>query len=212
MKKLILLTSILLLGITRSFGQAIKLGVLGGPNLSTFEDVQPAEAESASAIVGVHAGIFTDIKLGNWLIEPGLFYESIGGTNNFGAAPPDGGTASYTYTVQYLQLPLNLLYSAPGSKFFFGGGPYIAFGLSAWEKGSINGGAFSGGNFMQSIDQKFAFPEGDNPDFSFDLMAGVHLEGGTILTLGYGLGLTSSSNNSAMRNSVFSISIGHSIF
>ena len=78
MKKLALTLCIGLLGITVSFGQAIKLGVLAGANWSTFVEPQAGQDEKSSAVFGGRAGLFTEFTLGSLSIQPAVFYTAAG--------------------------------------------------------------------------------------------------------------------------------------
>ena len=212
MTKITLLICICLCTIELVCGQAIKLGVFAGPNLSTIGS-QNATGETAALGFGFHAGLFTEITAGNWSIVPSVVYADIGGNINIVPAPPDGGDGNETVSLQYLQLPLNLVYNTTGRKFFFGGGQYIGFGLSGSINGNISGGAFSG-NTTETVNEKFTFNSNSTPDYGINLLAGVHLDGGTIFTIGCGLGLRQGSDSNTLalvRNDVISISIGHSI-
>jgi hypothetical protein len=212
MKKLILLIYAGLCSFTVACGQAVKLGVLVGPNLSTIGSQNTVSfGETAGLELGGHAGLFTEITAGSWSIEPGLVYADIGGKVNLGFEVAGNETVS----LQYLQVPVNLVYNTAGRKFFFGGGPYIGFGLSGSINGSITAAEFIPASAPSPFNLKYTFNSGNSPDYGINLLAGVHLEGGTIFTIGCGLGLrqaTSGNTFIAVRNDVISISIGHRIF
>jgi len=215
MKKIALLLSICVLSITMSSGQGIRFGLLVGPNWSTFVQTQPGQDETSTVIFGGHAGLFTEFTFGNLSVGPALFYTAAGGKSYFATASDGGITTSAEYTVQYLQVPVNILYNTPGRKFFFGGGPYIGFGLSG--NVSDNTTTYTPGfpNTPESSQEKYIFSKANNPDYGLNFVAGAHLTGGTIFTIGYGLGFRYSTyayNDATVRNDVFSISIGHTIF
>ncbi len=212
MKKAILTTAIFLFSLTVVSAQATKLGALIGPNLSTFPQ-SDGSLVTSSSVLGIHLGVFTEFAFGRLSIEPGLFYAVIGGTANSVDTEGAGGSSTDTYSLQYLQVPLNFLYNTPDRKFFFGGGPYIGFGLSGHETDNISDGSFFGGPpSMETIDKKFIFNGTNNPDYGFNILAGVHLTGGTIFTVSYALGRKYEGGfYSSEGNNVFGISIGHTI-
>jgi len=206
MRKLIFLCAVCLFTLNCAWGQPVKLGVLLGPNVSTF--LEPVSGETTSALVSFHAGVFTEFVVGPVSIEPGLVYESIGGKNNYTDSYGGGGVSTQTYSLQYLQVPVNIVFNTPGRKFFLGGGPFVAFGISGHISGNSTSGNFGfTPPYQQTIDQPYKFNGANNPDYGLNLLVGVHLEGGTIISIGYGLGL-----NSATNNNVFSLSLGHRIF
>jgi hypothetical protein len=208
MKKLILFFFVDLCSIAAVCGQTVKLGVFVGPNFSTIGS-QYSVDETTDYAIGVQTGLFTEIGMGRWSIVPGLTYANIRGKVNLAYA-----LGNETVSLQYLQVPVNFVYNTGAHKFFFGGGPYIGFGLS----GSINvndtAAPFVQVNDPSSFNLKFTFNSRTNPDYGINLLAGVHLDGGTIFTVGYGLGLRRSIDitYTTVRNDVISISIGHSIF
>jgi hypothetical protein len=214
MKKTALLTAVCLFSATVLFGQAIKLGVLAGPNWSTFIEPQAGNVVTSSAVFGAHAGLFTEFTIGRWSVEPGVFYLAAGGKSYNVYASDSGPSIIETYSLHYIQVPVNIIYNTPGRRFFFGGGPYAGFGLS----GNINLN-YTGGSFGETpgspINIKYIFSQANNPDYGLNLVAGIHVDGGTMFTIGYGIGLrhsVSSFDYSTVRNDVISISIGHSIF
>lgn len=206
MRKLIFIVSICLLTITIASGQAIRLGVLFGPNVSTI--ISQGSNETSSGRLSLHAGLFTEFTFGRWSVEPGLSYASIGDKTNYTDTYAAGGSASYTYSLQYLLIPVNIVYNTPGHIFFFGGGPYFGYGLSGNESGNISSNNFdSTPPYTSSFNEKYPFTSANNPDYGINVVAGVHLSGGTIFTIGYQYSL-----NSAIKNQVFSLSLGHKIF
>jgi hypothetical protein len=209
MKKLALSIIVCVCTVAVGFGQTVKLGAFLGPNLSTIGS-QDAEDQTTGWAVGWHAGLFTEIGLGHWSVEPALVYASIGGKINLLAIGGDEGTE--TVLLQYLQVPVNLVYNTNDRKFFFGGGPYVGFGLSGSENGSATS-SFEGISGFNNISQKVAFNSSTNPDYGISLLAGVHLKGGTMFTLGGIIGLRQGTTGiTVIRNDVISLSVGHSIF
>ena len=211
MKKLHLIFCLLIL-IHTSFGQTTKLGFLAGINSSTFilqSDLY--EHPSISPITGFHAGVFSQFAVGRFAIEPELLYSSIGGKDVFVSTHGAGGIAAYKHAVQYLQVPVNIIYNIPASfgKLFFGGGPYVGFSLSG--KTAINSVAydFNGYTYVDSYSRKYAFSNADNPDYGLNTTAGVSFSNKVVFKAGYRYGLKYLFYNGGLKNNVISISIGY---
>ena len=114
-------------------------------------------------------------------------------------------------SLDYIEVPLNLMYRIPvgNGDIFFGAGPYIAIGIS----GKITVDSNTGGQTSHQT-QNVTFGSGDtdikNPDFGFNAMVGYELDGGLMVSAGYGLSSTSSSNDSGnIKNQGFSLSLGY---
>lgn len=195
-----------------SFGQAVNVTILAGPNVSTF--VPGGNSPEATAYIyglssspgwGFHAGVFAEFSFGRVAIEPGLLYQSIASNiNNIIGFGFGDATTAESFSVQYLQVPLNILYYIPfkTGKYFLGGGPYVAFGLS----GTVTTTYPPTANF-NPVSGKYIFSSSDNPDYGFNLVAGVHVQGNFIFSFGYGKGF-----RTEIPHSVYSFSIGHTIW
>ncbi len=210
MKKLTLLIYACLCTATIACSQAVQLGVFAGPNLSTLgSQSMIGVGETAALTFGAHAGLYTEITAGHWSIEPAVVYAGIGGRIN--SIYSLNSYAGYEDVhLQYLQVPVNILYNTAGRKFFFGGGPYIGFGLSGSESGSSTYLGVTDAYY----NDKYTFYSGNKLDYGINLLAGLHVAGGTFFTIGCSLGLrqATSLDYIIVRNDVISLSIGHSIF
>ncbi len=144
-----------LLNALYSFSQ-IKIGVIGGPQSSTILEKNSIAGWDTSTNKfynrrsGLHLGMMLQIPIsqnGHWFFEPAVIYSQKGKTFSryFITTPPkdsinniQNDTVSYSYTktqdlaVQYIDIPLNLLYKIPLSKnkkanLIVSAGPYISF-------------------------------------------------------------------------------------
>jgi hypothetical protein len=187
MKKTLLILGLIAGSISFSFAQStIKFGVKGGVNFSTLTVSGGGLSLNSSNTTGFHVGGLVDIGLGETLsLQPGVLYSTKGG----------GGS-----TLSYLEVPVNLVYSTGSGdgKFFFGAGPYFAYGVSA-----------SGGS-------KFGSGANDigNPDFGANVLAGYRFGSGLAFNVNYGLGLANLNNDKSsgdytVKNNVFGISVGY---
>ena len=193
-----------------SFAQPVNVTILAGPNVSTFvpsvnspEGGVAINGLSSSPGWGFHAGVFAEFSFGRLGIEPGMLYQSITSSiNNIEGFGPVNNTESFT--VQYLQVPLNILYYIPfkTGKYFLGGGPYVAFGLS----GTVTY-TYLDSNTNPPVSGKYIFSSSDNPDYGFNLVAGIQVQGNFIFSFGYGIGFHTDN-----PHDVYSFSIGHTIW
>ncbi len=210
-----------------SFGQSFHLGVLAGENTSSFFyrqiNLGLNESSPSDNITGFHAGVFAEFTYGNFSIEPEVVYASIGGKSSYDVYGPYGAsTGTYKNSVNYLQVPVNLLRNIPVSfgKIFCGGGPYIGFGLSGKTENTGEIVGEFGGNAITNVNSvtKYSFSSPDNPDFGVNLVVGIHLKNRLLFRLGYNYGLKYLFNYSSphtsgyiagVDNSVASISVGY---
>lgn len=202
MKKLIL--AVLAAGsvLTASAQSKTTFGISGGVNLAKLTASLDNSSASASSgnLTSFSAGVFANAPIStHFSIQPGLYYAGKGGSNT-----DDGVTTKVK--VNYLQLPVNLVYNIAVSagKVFFGAGPYAAYGLSA--KGVANG---------QSADLTFgsdADSDIKRTDFGATGLVGFNFTNGFLLKANYDLGLSNiepvSSLGIKTKNRVFGVSVG----
>lgn len=138
----------------------------------------------------------------------------------------DGGNAyreKLKATLNYIELPLNFVYSAPAGQgsFFVGLGPTLGFGISGKYK--IESSFTSGSTTTtetETIKIKFdgdEDPDDDNGHFkAFDLggniLAGYKLSNGVFFSANYTLGLSNistSTDDESFKNKGFSVKIGY---
>ena len=190
-----------------SFAQSVSFGVKAGVNLSNISYSGGGLTVTTSNSTGFHVGAVADIGFGNLSLQPGILYSAKGGSSNDGS----GGTAKLT--LNYVEVPVNLLYNIPVGigKIFIGGGPYVGLGISG--KNTLSGTATSTGSGSESQNITFGSTAGDvkNPDFGVNLLGGFRFESGLSLSAGYGIGLANLSNVSGFstKNNVLSFSVGY---
>lgn len=228
MKKLLLLLS-LLCGANQLFAQNVKWGVKGGVNFAKLLQSTNQQSTSTSTITyanenltGFQAGIITNIEFKNFSIEPGLFYIKKGGTMTSTFVNPIANLASVNkITLNYIALPVNLLYNYKfkGGKFFIGGGPYAAIGISGKYTSTLSGSMsnFNGGQTSVSQNSSGALSFGSNTtdyktlDMGIGFLGGVSLTNGLLLSIDYSFGLKniSHSTTATLKNQVLGISAGY---
>ncbi len=203
--------------------QAQKSSVIlkGGVNLANISNANDGNVDDSRMLTSWHAGAVIDIALADVLsIQPGLFYTNKGIRTERNL--PVLGTTTTTFTPQYIELPLNLVFKAPiseTSKFFVGAGPYAAMGISGKYKLKSDLGS-------RSYDIEF---NDDDPltqeqedagaykvrkfDYGVNVLAGLELDR-FVISANYGLGLAKiyaaddNNDNDKNKHRVLSLSVG----
>jgi hypothetical protein len=170
----------------------VKLGLgLTAPAVSLMPNSY--STSSAETNTGLLFGLFTQVSLpSNWILQPALqmafkgFNERVGSnstTNSF----------TYSHTITYLELPLNLVHATKpkGSGFQIGAGPVVGL--------LLNRGA-------QLYPLKLA-------DFGVDALVGYQAPIGFSVSFSYTHGLVDISKNKAflpeMKNRFAALSVGY---
>jgi hypothetical protein len=216
MKKILLVLSFLF-SVHSLFAQSFDFGIRGGLNESTL-DYKQIPGNTSSRRAGFNAGIFADLGLGNISIQPGLFYTTKGQNGSYSSsATVDGQTTTVSgigkVTYNYLELPVNILYNirTPIGKFFIGGGPYLATGLSAHSVITTTSGSSAPNTTNYPL--TFGSNNGDlkRYDYGLGALGGLRLKNGLLFSAGYEHGLTGNTYNTAQSNKqdVISLSVGY---
>ncbi|MES2265677.1 MAG: porin family protein [Bacteroidota bacterium] len=221
MKKAILLVSLMAATYTLS-AQSVKFGIRGGLNLATADRGNLPEGNETQNLTAFNGGLFANIGLGNWAVEPGLFYSRKGFkansdfTRNIGGGSNEDVSINGNVKYNYLELPVNVLYNVkltPG-KVFFGGGPYAGYLMSANAKSTttING--------VKTTEPTTNYSIGNNAedikrmDFGVNALAGFAFNNGFQLSAGYGYGMSNvwhEDSNAKVKNRVFNVSVGFAL-
>ncbi|WP_426671371.1 porin family protein [Mucilaginibacter sp. McL0603] len=207
MKKIPLTLCLFLATITICFAQSLNFGIKAGLNLST-QSINPSGTADTKNLTGFHAGIIVDIGLKNFSIQPGLFFTTKGEVtpqNLLLLTGVDHGTYNAKEVLNYIEVPVNFLYNikdAPKVKIYFGGGPYLAYGISG--HGTTWGS-------MPTYTVHFDTYGYKNPDYGVNFVAGIELSKKILIDANYGLGLGNLSREEGLtiRNRVIGISVGY---
>jgi hypothetical protein len=193
MKKLLLSIALVAASIG-VFAQSAKLGLKGGLNFAKLNASYGGISGSTQSLTSFSAGAFIDLKLGALSVQPALLYTGKGGTDG------DGNKIN----LYYVQVPVNLVYHVPVvvGNIYFGGGPYVAYGISGTGKDASG----------TSTDVTFGDGE-DNikrNDFGLNGIAGFQFTSGFLVGINYDLGLSNilNTNEVSTRNRVFGVSVG----
>jgi hypothetical protein len=186
-------------------------GIKGGVNFANVQVSQEGTSATASAgsLTTFSAGVFADAPLGTggFSLQPGVFYTGKG----FSGSNDD---LSAKLKLFYVQVPVNVVYNVPISagKFFFGAGPYVAFGVN----GKSEARQTAGGPIF-SDDVTFGNDNGSDikrTEFGATGLAGFRFTNGLSLNVNYDLGLSNiipgENLGGSLKNRVFGISLGYS--
>ncbi len=203
MKKIIL-SSLFVLAVSFTYAQKAEFGIKGGLNVAN-QNYSGDGAPSPSAIIGFHVGGFADIKISEkFSIQPELLYSTQGSKFNL-LVNTNGSNydTENTFLLSYINIPVMFKYYAT-EKFSLEAGPQIGFMVDSKLKTDVIG---------QSVtqDAKDLF---ESVDFGLNLGAGYDITKKISAGIRYNFGLTNvmkteSGDNSEIKNSVFSLSVGY---
>jgi len=219
MKK-ILLTICISLCTAIAFAQPATFGFKGGLNFTEFtlKDANSNLSITSGNWTSFNFGVFADLKIptSKFSVQPSLLYTGKGGHL---AENGNGASVTIDEKLYYLELPVDLVYHSPvaAGDFYFGAGPYLAFGVSGKLTANLDDGS---GNTTNAI-EPVKFGNGPNDDitptqFGGNLLAGFKFKNGFLINANYDFGLTNDipgATNSGGKNksNVFSISIGFAL-
>ncbi|MEI7523489.1 MAG: porin family protein [Mariniphaga sp.] len=180
---------------------AQTFGIKGGINFANVTFSGGGTTVSEKSITGVHFGPIMDFALQeNLFLNTGLLF-SIKGTKSEDSY--GGTTSTYTTTLNYLVVPINLAYKFPidkKTKLVIQAGPYLGYALSGKDKGPDG-----------STDIKFGEQGGlKRLDMGLGFGAGVEF-GPVVVSLNYELGLANIEDTSSYtaKNKVLQISLAY---
>lgn len=215
-KMILLLTAVCLSG--AAMAQGVKLGLRGGLNLADMK-YEPKDqtngTPNANSLASFNAGLVIDVPL-----MPGLALQTGAGLSGKGSKVEwTSGSSSYTETINpiYVEVPANLVFKpqiAPGTRLYFGAGPYLGIGVGG--KASFSGNTPIGSFYS---DHALQYGNDNNSDLKqtdvgANILAGFEFGKGLTLGAQYGLSFTnnapSGSNNAPkiLRNKVLSFDVG----
>lgn len=201
MKKILFLFAFMAIAAV-SFSQ-IRYGVKAGLNLANQKVSARGINITGDNIVGVNIGGIVEIPIASsFFFQPGISYslKGVKSSYTFGTT-----TSTSKTTLNYLEVPLNLMYKIKASNIgvLVLAGPNIGFGLSG--KNKVDSDA--------ATDVKFGSSETDDLkalDFGLNLGAGVEF-GRFQATVQYGLGLSNLANTTDVKatNNVISFNLAY---
>ena len=204
MKK-IFIAIVALVGFGSLQAQNVKYGLKGGLNVANI-NVSGAASPSMSSVVNLHIGAFAEFSINKKVaFQPELLYSMQG--SKFSQIVNIEGTnydTDNTLKLSYINIPLMFKYY-PQSKFYFEAGPQL--GLLTSAKVEVDVAGFGSG----SDDVKEFFK---TVDFGMNVGLGYNFSKNVLLGARYNFGLTNIADtepgdNTKMKNSVFSLSLGY---
>lgn len=184
MKKLFLAAAIMVMTVNFAVGQN-RFGLAGGVSVSNMTQKLLGEKVSGLYQAGVVFGVLADMPMEkNGSFQPGINFIQKGTHNKKTIGNPDQKTK---LTLNYIELPLNVLFKIPRTKITVGGGPAFAFGVGGH-------GVVETNNVPQEIDINFG--EDDEDDFkAYDVglnaQAAYNFSSGLFVAINYTYGINS---------------------
>jgi hypothetical protein len=209
-----------------AFAQLPSIGIKGGVNFASMSSSgTPANMvagsdiyASSKAVTSFNVGVFVDVKLGHFSLQPAVNFTGKGGKFDGPTGQLPNGSVSQVgtkYNLYYVQVPVNIVYHVPFvvGEFYIGAGPFVGMGVYGRKNLSADNNN-NGVHTAVSSSNKITF--GDNGDIRSDeygagAIAGIKLKGGLLFNLNYDLGLSNVAPDQAgnkFKNHVFGASIG----
>ncbi len=199
--------------------QTVKFGAKAGINFASISAYNnPTSSAYASKSYGnIRIGGMSEIDWSKVSLQTDFILNGKGGNNTY--INPETNTNRRKNTrLYYLEIPVNFLYKLPTKvgTLFFGGGPYVAYGLTG--NYSLSGIIFDS---PVDGDQKVVFGNNENSDykrtdFGANLKAEIRLLHGIGFELNYEYGLRNIATpgiyddaNIKTRNNLFGISVSY---
>lgn len=197
MKKLFCTTALVCASVAFAFSQGLSIGAKAGLNLAnlTGDDVEDTDMR-----LSFHAGGYLNLAFSESLsLQPELLYNSVGAKSSYD--DPDFGEVDETLKLDYLSLPVNLMYSF--GNFNVHAGPQLNFLLAAEQKLEAGG-----------EEVEFDVKDGlKGSDIGFNIGLGANF-GKLNATARYCLGLTNiaDDDDGDLKNGVIQLSLGYRLF
>ena len=218
-----LLTTVFTLASFILFAQK-KIIIKAGANLASMESTgQTVDAGIVPrSIASFNFGGMTEVRLNSkYYLQPGLFFTNKGYKVDYSANQNDYSVSLKSkVSVSYIEIPLNIIgkFDAAPGHFLLGAGPYVAYALSAKNKGHFQvDGPGTSEDISQPTDGKIDFGDGEDEmkrvDYGVNMLAGYEFLNGRFFSLGYGLGLNDLSNveGETAKHRVINLSIGFTL-
>lgn len=207
--KRILLTTLTVLGMMVGLKAQMSFGLRTAVNFAKEVRYSTYGSSAYPAITRLHVEAYVAFPVSNnFSLQPGLAFQQTGTKMSTGSQNNEILMDGWR-KVQYLEVPLNLMYYFPQNnfgQFFLAGGPYTSIAISGKEK------------FTKTVDEiQFGTKENSNEmkryDVGVNFLAGFKLASGFSVHGGYGLGLLDirTDDGSSAYNRVFSIGLGYQL-
>ena len=191
-KKVFLVVNVAILSM--AFVQAqVNFGVRAGLNMSNMKTSVLGLSLDTKMKPGIQLGVVGELSLLDIIaIQPGIIFSQQG----FKIDDFLGSKISATETLNYIQVPVNVMYKVNlgVAKLLLQAGPYLGYGLSGKTKAWLDGKKIEGEDFKEMFgDEKIKFGSGDEDDykaldFGLGFGAGVQFSSFQVC-IGYNAGL-----------------------
>ncbi|MBW8330974.1 MAG: PorT family protein [Prolixibacteraceae bacterium] len=216
-----LLSIVLILALSASFAIAqepgkMSFGILGGVNFQNLNGkFSSGDKLENDMLMGFHGGVNVQIPIApEFYFQPGVMYAIKGAKST----PFDGNYYTKTTKINYIEVPLNLVYKgALGNGFvMLGFGPYVAYGIGGkveTEVGSVTVEKdieFKNEAGLTEYPVYKAFDAGANIFVGFEMASGIFLQLDTqfgMLNINPDRG--TADDKSASKNTGFGLSLGY---
>lgn len=162
----------------------VKFGAQIGGNVANVVGEADNKAIVTKSKFGVTIGLVAQIPLAKTvLFRPELNFIQKGYSGDITGATIEG-------TFNFFEIPFNLVFDVPAggsSTLFFGGGPSLGFGVSGNYKYGTESQKIKFDGATSSTD---SYEHLKGTDFGGNLLAGIKMNGGVCISLGYAIGFT----------------------
>jgi hypothetical protein len=212
MKKIIILTVILSISAVIVKAQSPRFGFNAGISLAdiTYKDGIKVKTDSR---VGLNIGAVMDIPVGsNFSVQPGVNFIQKGAKEK----QSDGtNTEEYSSIINYLEVPLNIVYKAPIKKghIFLGAGPSAGYALNGKVVYK-----YTGPDGSETSKEKYSIGNKNEDDLKplelgLNVMGGYEFRSGLLIAINYNRSLNNllpgDVENESLKNSYFGFKIGY---
>ena len=209
MKSISIFAMLMILLTSYSINLKAQVGIQAGASFANWS-VKPSDSENPFKYkTGITAGLFTRIPFGTgFSLQPAINFVQKGCTQK-------DEYSIDKITLNYIEIPVNFVYTLKDNGFFIGAGPSVAFGISGKEKYVDK----SDPSYSETNTIKFGTSTDDESklkptDIGANLLAGYQMASGFLITANYNIGLSDIHNwdtdeKVTLKNNYFSIRIGY---
>jgi len=199
------------LTITHLFSQAqnIRYGFTGGLVISNYTPKGDALTDKGKPRTSITAGVVVEVPINkNFTFQPAVNFVQKGTIHEEKFV---GHTEKTTVGVNYIEIPMNILFNGSDNKanFFIGAGPSLAVAISGKLK-------FDDGTNTSSENLKFGTGDDDvmrGFDLGANFLIGGYISNGLIVSVNYNMGVSNLiqnfNNKNSLKSSYFGIKLGY---
>lgn len=213
MKKILTMTAALIMSVIAADAQSPRFGFNSGIAVAKVAIKYEDEKEKANSRIGLNVGMLIDIPVGhNFSVRPGINYIQKGYKQK---EKDENYTMEASMLLNYLEIPLNMVYKAPVKKghLFIGAGPSAGFALSGKVKTNS-----SDGQYEEKEEYNIEIGNKDKDDLkpfelSLNILGGYEFSSGIQLSINYNRSINNllpgDAESASVRNSYFGIKVGY---